>query len=133
MSLLTPSEQRGARLVALLLALGLGWELWGHRLPGRMASVPVDASAPATVTDTVRAIPPSLAPTKVGKVDLAMADATQLDALPGIGPVLAARIVAERERAGGFRQPEDLLSVPGIGPRLLERVRPFLTVGSRRP
>ncbi|HWH31746.1 MAG TPA: ComEA family DNA-binding protein [Egibacteraceae bacterium] len=53
-----------------------------------------------------------------GKVDLNRATAAELDALPGIGPVLAARIVAYRERHGGFRTVRDLRRVQGIGEKL---------------
>ncbi|MDT8341200.1 MAG: helix-hairpin-helix domain-containing protein [Longimicrobiales bacterium] len=54
------------------------------------------------------------------------ASAQDLTALPGVGPVLAGRIVAQREQAGHFRTPEDLLPVKGVGPALLERIRPHL-------
>ena len=59
-------------------------------------------------------------------VDLDTATAAELDQLPGIGPVLAARIVEHRRIHGRFRHVDELLSVPGIGPRLLERLRPRL-------
>jgi competence protein ComEA len=48
-------------------------------------------------------------------VDLNTADQTVLETLPGIGPSLAARIIAWREEHGGFRTVEDLLEVSGIG------------------
>jgi competence protein ComEA len=51
-----------------------------------------------------------------------------LQRLPGIGPTLAERIVADRRAYGRFRAPEDLLRVPGIGPRRWERIRPLLRV-----
>jgi competence protein ComEA len=54
------------------------------------------------------------------------ADVAQLTRLPGIGPRLAARIVADRDARGPFRAPEALLRVPGIGPRTLERIRGYL-------
>ena len=51
---------------------------------------------------------------------------TGLTALPGLGPGLARAIVQERARRGGFKRPEDLLAVKGIGPVLFHRIAPFL-------
>lgn len=56
-------------------------------------------------------------------LDLNAADPPALEQLPGIGPVLARRIVAHRDRHGPFHRLEDLLQVEGIGPRLLDRLR----------
>jgi competence protein ComEA len=52
---------------------------------------------------------------------------TQLD---GIGEVIGRRIVADREAHGLFRSPEDVSRVKGIGPRLMEKIRPFLRGGT---
>ncbi|MDQ7843289.1 MAG: ComEA family DNA-binding protein [Armatimonadota bacterium] len=56
-------------------------------------------------------------------VDLNRASAAELEGLPGIGPVLARRIIAHRDRNGRFHRLEDLLEVQGIGPKLLARLR----------
>lgn len=61
-------------------------------------------------------------------LDLNRATAAELEELPGIGPALAARIVAHRSRRGPFRSVEDLLEVRGVGPRTLEALRPYVTV-----
>lgn len=53
----------------------------------------------------------------------------ELDRLPGIGPALAARIVAERERGGPFHSLADLERVPGIGPATRARLAPYLKFG----
>ncbi|MGB9757785.1 MAG: ComEA family DNA-binding protein [Candidatus Bipolaricaulaceae bacterium] len=63
-----------------------------------------------------------------GPLDLNRATAAELEKLPGIGPTLAARIVAWRETHGPFRTVEDLLAVPGIGPKTLENLRDKVTV-----
>jgi len=66
-------------------------------------------------------------------MDLASATAAELELLPRVGPALAGRIVAHREARGGLDRVEDLVEVRGIGPATLERIRPFLTVGSGGP
>jgi len=66
-------------------------------------------------------------------LDLNRATAAELEALPGIGARLAARIVAARDRRGAFAQVGDLLDVPGIGPHILARFAGQVTVGARPP
>lgn len=61
-----------------------------------------------------------------GPIDPATADRAEWDRLPGVGPVTAEAILALRERRGGFERAEDLLEVRGIGPKTLERIRPYL-------
>lgn len=61
---------------------------------------------------------------KGAPMDVNHATAAQLESLPGIGPALAARIVAHRARNGPFRSPDDLRQVSGIGTATLERLRP---------
>jgi len=52
---------------------------------------------------------------------------TQLD---GIGETLARRIIADREERGPFRNPADVSRVKGIGPKLLEKILPYLQGGT---
>lgn len=63
-----------------------------------------------------------------GKVDLNTAGVADLDALPGIGPVLAQRIVEHRSRSGGFSSVEELDDVPGIGPATAAELAGLVTV-----
>ncbi|RBY84885.1 ComEA family DNA-binding protein [Blastococcus sp. TF02A-30] len=63
-----------------------------------------------------------------GLVDLNTATVDELDELPGIGPVLAQRIVAHRTEQGPFRSVEELDDVPGIGPTLFAELSGLVTV-----
>jgi competence protein ComEA len=63
-----------------------------------------------------------------GLVSLNRADAVTLQGLPGVGPVLAERIVAYRESNGPFETVEDLLDVPGIGEAKLAALRDLVSV-----
>jgi competence protein ComEA len=63
-----------------------------------------------------------------GPVNLNAATASDLDALPGIGPVLAQRIVGYRAEQGRFTTVEQLDDVPGIGPALYDRLKTLVTV-----
>ncbi len=62
----------------------------------------------------------------VRRVDPNTATARELEALPGIGPSLARRVLDARERGVRFRVPRDLARVRGIGPRTVERLAPHL-------
>ena len=144
---LTPQERRGALVVLLLFVIGTLWDLV-HVEPRMTPPLPAVLEMPATAAvegaqnDAALSAPIPVAPTAPtaptaghrGKsppsqpLPLASASAQDLAKLPGIGPVLAQRIVDRRERVGGFHSVEDLLAVPGIGPRLFERIRPWLKV-----
>lgn len=79
----------------------------------------------------VGAAPASAAPGStpaVTRVNINIADASALEAIPGIGPAKAAAIIEERSSRGGFAAVEDLLAVQGIGPATLEAIRPYVTL-----
>ncbi|MFG1882234.1 helix-hairpin-helix domain-containing protein [Micromonospora sp. NPDC049102] len=63
-----------------------------------------------------------------GVVNLNTATLAQLDALPGVGPVLAQRILAYRDQHGGFRTVGDLRQVEGIGDARYEQLKDLVTV-----
>jgi competence protein ComEA len=63
-----------------------------------------------------------------GLIRINVASATDLEDLPGVGPVLAERIVAHRDSVGSFGTVEDLLDVPGIGEAKLAALRDLVLV-----
>jgi competence protein ComEA len=62
------------------------------------------------------------------QISINTASAPELERLPGIGPVLAQRIVEYREQNGPYQRLEDLLEVEGIGPSKLESVQDYIQV-----
>ncbi|WP_435819976.1 helix-hairpin-helix domain-containing protein [Micromonospora purpureochromogenes] len=63
-----------------------------------------------------------------GLVNLNTATLAQLDGLPGVGPVLAQRILTHRDQHGGFRSVGDLRQVEGIGDARYEQLKDLVTV-----
>ena len=66
---------------------------------------------------------------KPGRLDLNRASSEELQGLPGVGPVMAGRILTLRQDLGRFRGLEELESVRGIGPATIERIRALVIVG----
>ena len=81
------------------------------------AAEPSSRSAAASNTDAPAA----------RSIDVDRASAAELERLPGIGPSLAARIVADRAEHGPFGSIEGLQRVKGIGPGLSRKVQPYVT------
>jgi competence ComEA-like helix-hairpin-helix protein len=81
-------------------------------------TLPPGASSPEPAGAFSSATPDAEAP-----IDVNRADAAALETLPGVGPVLAARIIAYRDSVGRFTSAEDLLAVRGIGEATLARLR----------
>ncbi|HVR32512.1 MAG TPA: ComEA family DNA-binding protein [Acidimicrobiia bacterium] len=71
---------------------------------------------------------PATAVADDGMVAVNRATITELETLPGVGPVLAGRIVAHRDEHGPFERVEDLLDVSGIGEAILGRLRPLVRI-----
>jgi competence ComEA-like helix-hairpin-helix protein len=66
----------------------------------------------------------------LGPVRLNAASAQELQRLPGIGPKIAARILAFRAAHGDFATIDELQQVPGVGPRTMARLTPLLALGA---
>ena len=128
-------------LLGLLAAAGSGlavreWRQTRPDLVERLERLDRDEARPAVVAaepDGAHDHPGGTTGSRLAKrertapVDLNRASAEELMRLPGVGPSLAARIVALREAEGRFASVDDLRKIRGLGRARLERLRPMLT------
>jgi competence protein ComEA len=106
----------GARVAELI-------EAAGGALPTAAVSL-LTLADPLTAGESVHVPALAAADGRAARVSINSDPPTTLDSLPGIGPVMAARIVEHRP----YGSVDDLLRVPGIGPRTLERLKPLVTL-----
>lgn len=90
-------------------------------VPAAMQTLPPQTTCPEPATPETVAV--------TFPIDINRADAEQLTALPGIGEVLAGRIVAYREENGSFLSTQELQNVEGIGEKRLDAILDLITVG----
>lgn len=76
---------------------------------------------------SARSAPPPT-DTPAGKININTAESKELQKLPGIGPAKARAIITQRTAAGPFHAVSELVRVPGIGKKTLEKLRPWITV-----
>jgi len=113
----SPLVARAEQVVLVVLALavvaGVAWRAADY---WRIGAEPLEV------------IPPPEGPTF--RVNVNQADWVTLSLVPGVGETLAKRIVDKRqERGGKFESLDDLKIVPGIGDKMLEKLRPYLFLG----
>jgi competence protein ComEA len=110
-------------IVTIAVVLWIGWpapkeEGWQAE-PVQPSAAQVPAASPAA----------AMVPAKSSsKVNLNRASADELQTLPGVGPVLAQRMVEWRKAHGRYRTVDDLQEVKGIGKKRMEQLRPLVTV-----
>ena len=93
---------------------------------GRPAEPAQGQSPPRSVS-----LSSSKAPAQSARLDLNRATAEELQNLPGIGAVLAQRMVERRQTQGRYRTIDDLRDVKGIGAKRLDRLRPLVVIATK--
>jgi competence protein ComEA len=98
--------------------------LWGIRFKILLGVILISLSVGATAL--AKELPP------LHSIELNHATSIELERLPETGPKLAAAIIRFREKSGPFRRVEDLLAIPGITSRRLEKIRPYVRIDTSR-
>lgn len=131
----TPGERQALGFLVFVALSGATVRVWkAHALPPAAPSAALEhqlsrvdsaqraprrsKSSKAPNRDTIKSAVP---------IDMDRAGAPEIEALPGIGPALAARIVAHRDSVGSFGSMDALCEVRGVGNAMANRLRPLVT------
>lgn len=124
------SRNETAVLLFLIITFIAGMGVWFYRT--RWAPLP-EILVDAVVEERISKGPIGVDDTEVVENDtlhikllLNSAEREDLEGLPGIGATIAGRIVEYRRQHGEFYSLDELLKIKGIGPKTLERIKPYL-------
>jgi competence protein ComEA len=127
----TSLVRRAAAIVALCALVATGTATWltastASAKPVAVKAAPAPAASAAADDDEPRARAGKKQVT--GKLNLNSASDDQLQMLPGVGPSKSERIIAWRQKNGGFKRVADLRKVKGFGYKTLKKLEPYLDI-----
>ena len=115
---------------ALFAGITLGFFLGRNLTRGDvMVSLPESMYTEPTQASTAASVETTGAEEVSFPLDINQVDSEALQALPGIGEVLAGRIISYRDENGPFSSPDQLMNVEGIGEKRLEAILDYITIG----
>ena len=119
-------ERKVIIFIVSILALGLGVRHVRTQMPRTAELFASIAPAEFLTDDTAVSARAGSPAASIASVAVNSADVRQLQSIPGIGPVIAGRIVDYRRLNGPFNRAEDLLKIKGIGPKKLQKIQSFI-------
>jgi competence protein ComEA len=127
----TSLVRRAAAILALCALVATGTATWltastASAKPVAVKAAPAPAPSAAADDDEPRARAGKKQVT--GKLNLNSASDDQLQMLPGVGPSKSERIIAWRQKNGGFKRVADLRKVKGFGYKTLKKLEPYLDI-----
>lgn len=134
---ITKIEFAAMGVTLVLLSLMIGFFLGRNTVQTTVIHATPEASSDLMPSEAPESVVVSVEQSMVqeesvitGPLDLNLATAEQLEALPGIGSVLAQRILSYRAEIGGFHTVEELKNVEGIGDKKFEAIQNLIEVGN---
>jgi competence protein ComEA len=141
MSNLSPSEKKGILVLSGVLLISFIFQaLQPHHIQGSLYDYSVqDSIFKILSSDSLAFLAQNEIPAEtvqkkiklkespaIRSININTASETELEKLPGIGPVTAGNIVEFRKTNGGFKSIEDIMKVKRIGPKTFEQIQPYI-------
>lgn len=127
----TPQEIKALIFFLVVLIIGGGLTLYKRNHPNFAPELILESTEKEDMSLIQKEPLYSKKPEIKNKIKINQASAKELELLPGIGPVLAKRILSLRESKGGFKKVEDLLEVNGIGSKKLEKIKEWVVLDQK--
>lgn len=124
----TPQEVKALIFLLVTLIIGGGITLYKRSHPGFAPELMSDYTEKEDASLIQKQTYASKKPEIKDKISINQATAKELELLPGIGPVLAKRIIYLRRSKGRFKKVEDLLEVKGIGSKKLKKIKEWVVI-----
>jgi len=122
----TPQEIKALIFLLVVLIIGGGISLYKRDHPNFARELILESTQKEDKSLIQKEPLYSKKPEIEDKININQATAKELELLPGIGPVLAKRILSLRENKGGFNKVEELLEVNGIGAKKMEEIKKWV-------
>jgi comEA protein len=130
-STFTRNEQKVLLFLVVSFCIGLAIKFYQdhfQKLPSTVMNTIQSQSFQPVSSIAMNENSKALSSSRKIKIRLNNASQIELERVPGIGPIMAGRIVHFRSQNGDFRTVDDLLKVKGIGKKTLQKMRPFITI-----
>jgi comEA protein len=124
----TPQEIKALIFLLVVLIIGGGITLYKRSHPHFAPELISDFTEQKDMSPIQKESFQSKKPKIRDKIRINQAPAKELELLPGIGPVLAERIISLRESKGKFKKVDELLEVNGIGSKKLEEIKEWIVI-----
>lgn len=124
----TPREAKALIFLLVVLVIGAGITLYKRSHPDFAPELVSDFTKNQNASSIQKVELYPKKPDIKERIHINRATAKELELLPGVGPVLAGRIISLRENKGEFKEAKELMEVAGIGSKKLEEIKEWIII-----